>query len=89
MNVAPRRKATAATGASSVHLLTQPNETKEVTIERLLSAQKVVAKLIAAGNTKYLPIFQRLKKEISDYQERADDLQLAINLANAHSTGSS
>ncbi|KZL24533.1 hypothetical protein PsWM33_02522 [Pseudovibrio sp. WM33] len=81
MNVAPRRKAAAITGASSVHLLTQANETKEVTLERLQNARKIVAKLIAAGNTKYLPIFQRLTQEIERYQQDESDLNLALRIA--------
>lgn len=74
MNVAPRRKPAAQPAASAPH-------NKEVTLERLLNAQKKVARIIAAGNTQYLPIFQRLTKEIEDFQKKDDDLQLALKIA--------
>ncbi|MGG9998710.1 hypothetical protein ACQU0X_01295 [Pseudovibrio ascidiaceicola] len=74
MNVAPRRKPVAQMAASAPH-------NKEVTLERLLGAQKKVARIIAAGNPQYLPIFQRLTKEVANFQQKEDDLQMALKLA--------
>ncbi len=74
MNVAPRRKKAAQSAPSAPH-------NKEVTLERLLNAQKKVARIIAAGNTQYLPIFQRLTKEVEKFQEKEDALQLALKIA--------
>ena len=81
MDIAPRRKQGANKAFSVSLLLPQPKEQKEVTLERLLAAQKKLAIIIAAGNEQYLPLFQRLKKEIDEYQEKADDLKLALKIA--------
>lgn len=81
MDVAPRRKRTVPKATSVSHLLPQSNEQKEVTLERLLAAQKKLAIIIAAGNEQYLPLFQRFKKEIEEFQEKEDDLQLALRIA--------
>ncbi len=74
MNVAPRRKKAAQLAASA------PRK-KEVTLERLLDAQKKIAITIAAGNTEYLPLFQRLTKEVEDFKKNENDLQLALKIA--------
>ncbi|KZL04573.1 hypothetical protein PsAD2_04656 [Pseudovibrio axinellae] len=74
MNVAPRRKLRAQKAPSAPQI-------EEVTLESLLNAQKKVARIIAAGNTQYLPIFQRLTKEVEEYKQKEDALQLALKLA--------
>ncbi|KZL25480.1 hypothetical protein [Pseudovibrio sp. Ad37] len=74
MNVAPRRKTVAQSAPSAPR-------NKEVTLERLLNAQKKVARIIAAGNTQYLPIFQRLTKEVEEFQQKEAALQLALKIA--------
>ncbi|KZK76637.1 hypothetical protein PsW64_04796 [Pseudovibrio sp. W64] len=80
MDLAPRRKK-APQPFPVANLLPRSDKEQEITLERLLNAQKVIATLIAAGNTKYLPIFQRLKHEIKEFQQREDDLALALRIA--------
>ncbi|SDR20245.1 hypothetical protein [Pseudovibrio sp. Tun.PSC04-5.I4] len=81
MDIAPRRKKAAAKAFPVSYLLPRPDVKKEVTLERLLNAQKIMATIIAAGNTKYLPIFQRLTREIEEFKQREDDLTLARKIA--------
>ncbi|WP_063311652.1 hypothetical protein [Pseudovibrio sp. Ad26] len=80
MDLAPRRKK-APPSFPVTNLLPRSDRELEITLKRLLNAQKIIAPLIAAGNTKYLSIFQRLKREIEEFQQRKDDPALALRIA--------
>ncbi|SFK69541.1 hypothetical protein SAMN04488518_10819 [Pseudovibrio ascidiaceicola] len=64
-----------------VCIVRAPDGEQEITLERFLNAPKVIGTLIATGNTKYLPIFQCLKREIKEFQQREEDLALALRIA--------
>lgn len=54
---------------------------KEPTLEEIIKARDRCAEVIAWHGEKYLPIFERLEKEISIRQEREKLLQRAVSIA--------
>lgn len=50
-------------------------------VERIENAMHVVAEVIANHGAEYLPIFERLERELEEHRARENALERALNLS--------
>lgn len=60
--------------------MTQKNKT--FTLEELIHYRQIAAKVVALYGDTYLPVFERMHKEVLDRQKNDDLLSIAISIAN-------